>query len=312
LVDKIIAQRAELNAVLSSEVEAALRTVPRHLFAPGVPWETAYTNDTVVTKRDEHGIALSSVSAPWLQAMMLEQAQLAPGMRVLEIGSGGYNAALIAELVGEEGEVTTVDIDSDVADRARRCLAVAGYRWVNVVLADAEGGIPDHAPYDRIIVTVGAWDIPPAWVDQLAEGGRLVRKTPCWHLRYQHAGEPGRTAHLPRRLDRHVRLSRYGTGRPRPRRNTPQRRASRPHPPRDLPLEPDRPALRNPEHPRARGQSSNPGRLTNARDPIRAARPKRLRRAVGGARRAKQPGGEWAVRPAPTSDQIMNSARLRW
>jgi protein-L-isoaspartate(D-aspartate) O-methyltransferase len=174
LVDKIIAQRAELNAVLSSEVEAALRTVPRHLFAPGVPWETAYTNDTVVTKRDEHGIALSSVSPPWLQAMMLEQAQLAPGMRVLEIGSGGYNAALIAELVGEEGEVTTVDIDSDVADRARRCLAVAGYRWVNVVLADAEGGIPDHAPYDRIIVTVGAWDIPPAWVDQLAEGGRLV------------------------------------------------------------------------------------------------------------------------------------------
>ena len=174
LVDKIIAQRAELNAVLSSEVEAALRTVPRHLFAPGVPWETAYANDTVVAKRDEHGIALSSVSAPWLQAMMLEQAQLAPGMRVLEIGSGGYNAALIAELVGEEGEVTTVDIDSDVVDRARRCLAAAGYRRVNVVLADAEGGILDHAPYDRIIVTVGAWDIPPAWVDQLAEGGRLV------------------------------------------------------------------------------------------------------------------------------------------
>ena len=174
MVDKIIAQRAELNAVLPSEVEAALRTVPRHLFAPGVPWETAYANDTVVAKRDEHGTALSSVSAPWLQAMMLEQAQLAPGMRVLEIGSGGYNAALIAELVGEEGEVTTVDIDSDVVDRARRCLAAAGYRRVNVVLADAEGGILDHAPYDRIIVTVGAWDIPPAWVDQLAEGGRLV------------------------------------------------------------------------------------------------------------------------------------------
>ncbi|MGH3922580.1 MAG: methyltransferase, FxLD system, partial [Pseudonocardiaceae bacterium] len=174
LVDKLIAQRAELNAVLSSEVEAALGTVPRHLFAPGVSLEKAYANDTVITKRDEHGSSLSSVSAPWLQAMMLEQAQIRPGMRILEIGSGGYNAALIAELVGEEGEVTTVDIDPEVVDRARRCLGKAGYHRVTVVLADAEGGVPGHAPYDRIIVTVGAWDIPPAWVDQLAEGGRLV------------------------------------------------------------------------------------------------------------------------------------------
>ncbi|MGH3828764.1 MAG: methyltransferase, FxLD system [Pseudonocardiaceae bacterium] len=170
LVDQLVAQ----DAVQSKDVEAALRTVPRHLFAPGVALEGAYANDTVLTKRDEHGIALTSVTAPWLQAMMLEQAQLAPGMRVLEIGSGGYNAALIAELVGEEGQVTTVDIDPDVVDRARRCLAAAGYRRVTVVLADAEGGVPDYAPYDRIIVTAGVWDIPPAWSDQLAEGGRLV------------------------------------------------------------------------------------------------------------------------------------------
>jgi protein-L-isoaspartate(D-aspartate) O-methyltransferase len=95
-------------------------------------------------------------------------------MRVLEIGSGGYNAALIAELVGQQGEVTTVDIDSDVVERARGCLAAAGYRRVTVVWADAEGGVPDHAPYDRVIVTAGAWDIPPAWSNQLAEGGRLV------------------------------------------------------------------------------------------------------------------------------------------
>ncbi|MGH3824344.1 MAG: hypothetical protein ACRDRA_16160 [Pseudonocardiaceae bacterium] len=65
LVDKLVAQ----DAVRSSEVEAALRTVPRHLFAPGVPWENAYANDTVLTKRDEHGIALSSpyiCGWPWL------------------------------------------------------------------------------------------------------------------------------------------------------------------------------------------------------------------------------------------------------
>ena len=67
---------------------------------------------------------------------MLEQAQLGAGIRVLEIGSGGYNAALIAELVGETGQVTTVDIDPDVVDRAQHCLASAGYRGLYVVVAD--------------------------------------------------------------------------------------------------------------------------------------------------------------------------------
>jgi len=170
LTDELVAK----GTIVSNEVEAALRAVPRHLFAPGVPLETAYANDTVRVKRDEYGITISSVSAPWLQAMMLEQAQVGPGMRVLEIGSGGYNAALLAELVGEDGEVTTVDIDPEVTDRARGCLTEAGYSRVNVVLSDAEGGVPQHGPYDRIIVTVEAWDIPPTWVDQLAEGGRLV------------------------------------------------------------------------------------------------------------------------------------------
>jgi len=161
--------------VRTDEVAAAFHTVPRHLFAPGEPLEAAYrSDDVVITKRDEHGIATSSVSAPRIQAMMLEQAELRRGMRVLEIGSGGYNAALIAELVGPDGEVTTVDIDPDVVDRARLCLVDAGYPQVNVVLADAEGGVPEHAPFDRIIVTAGAWDIPPAWQDQLSDGGRLV------------------------------------------------------------------------------------------------------------------------------------------
>jgi protein-L-isoaspartate(D-aspartate) O-methyltransferase len=105
---------------------------------------------------------------------MLEQADLHPGMRVLEIGSGGYNAALIAELVGTEGAVTTVDIDPDVVDRARRYLEAAGYSQVTVVLADTANGVPERAPFDRIIVTAGVWDLPSAWADQLAVGGRLV------------------------------------------------------------------------------------------------------------------------------------------
>lgn len=82
----------------------------------------------MITKRDEHGIPISSVSASQIQAMMLEQARLRPGMRVLEMGSGGYNSALIAELVGDEGEVVTVDIDADVVGRARACRVAAGYQ----------------------------------------------------------------------------------------------------------------------------------------------------------------------------------------
>ncbi|WP_433531294.1 methyltransferase, FxLD system [Micromonospora sp. CA-263727] len=170
LVEELVAA----GSIASPEVVAAFRTVPRHLFAPEVPLQEAYANDIVRTKRDEHGVTISSVSAPWLQAVMLEQAQIGPGMSCLEIGSGGYNAALMAELVGPDGEVTTVDIDADVTERARRFLDAAGYGQVNVVLADAEHGVPQHAPFDRIIVTVGVFDLPPAWWTQLSVGGRIV------------------------------------------------------------------------------------------------------------------------------------------
>lgn len=170
----LISQLREQGAIRSQAVADAFRAVPRHLFAPDEPLERAYANEVLVTKRDQDGSATSSISAPWLQATMLEQAQLGPGMCALEIGSGGYNAALMAELVGEAGAVTTVDIDPDVTGRASRCLAGAGYARVNVVLGDAENGVTEYAPYDRIIVTAGAWDIAPAWMDQLTPGGRLV------------------------------------------------------------------------------------------------------------------------------------------
>jgi protein-L-isoaspartate(D-aspartate) O-methyltransferase len=171
VVDELIAE----GTIVSAPVEAAMRKVRRELFAPGVDLAEVYHAYTsVVTKRDADGNAISSVSAPHLQAHMLEQAEITVGMRILEIGSGGYNAALLAELVGPSGQVTTVDIDKDVTDRASRLLAEAGYSQVDVVLADAEGGVPEYAPYDRILVTVGAWDIPSAWVTQLADDGRLL------------------------------------------------------------------------------------------------------------------------------------------
>jgi protein-L-isoaspartate(D-aspartate) O-methyltransferase len=171
MVDELIAEAT----VVSAPVEAAMRKVARELFAPGVDLDEVYhLYNGVVTKRDADGNAISSVSAPQLQAHMLEQAEIAEGMRILEVGSGGYNAALLAELVGPSGQVTTVDIDEDVTTRASRLLAKAGYSRVKVVLADADGGVDECAPYDRILVTAGAWDIPPAWAAQLAEGGRLL------------------------------------------------------------------------------------------------------------------------------------------
>ncbi|MES0834289.1 methyltransferase, FxLD system [Nocardiopsis tropica] len=174
LVDEIAARSARLGRPLSPRVEAALRTVPRHLFLPGRSLERAYADIPVVTRTDSAGLPTSSVSQPAMVATMLDQLRVEPGHRVLEIGSGGYNAALLSELVGPAGSVTTVDIDPGVTARARSALDGAGHGRVDVVLADGEFGLPDRAPFDRIVVTVGTWDIPPAWPGQLARGGRIV------------------------------------------------------------------------------------------------------------------------------------------
>jgi protein-L-isoaspartate(D-aspartate) O-methyltransferase len=170
LADRLVAQ----GVIHDHRVEAAFRSVARHVFVPNVSLEAAYTDDVVLMKTDEAGVAISTVSQPTVVALMLEQAGVEPGHRVLEIGSGGYNAALLKELAGPAGEVTTIDIDADVTDRARRRLAAAGYPEVRVVRTDGEFGWPQSAPYDRVIVTVTAWDIAPAWREQLADGGRIV------------------------------------------------------------------------------------------------------------------------------------------
>jgi protein-L-isoaspartate(D-aspartate) O-methyltransferase len=162
------------GSIRSAAVEAAFRKVPRHLFTPEVGLARAYADDVVRTKRDADGATTSSASAPWLQAVMLEQTMTGPGMRCLEIGSGGYNAALLRELVGPTGSVTTMDLDGEVVSRARACLAAAGYGDVRVLHADGEFGAAQFGPFDRIVVAAGAWDVPPAWVGQLVEGGRLV------------------------------------------------------------------------------------------------------------------------------------------
>ncbi|MFI0941191.1 methyltransferase, FxLD system [Streptomyces sp. NPDC021020] len=175
LRNKVVDQLKEDGTIVSPDVETAMRKVPRHLAVPQASLGDAYsTYNAVITQEDEHGNHISSVSAPQIQAMQLEQAGIRPGDNVLEIGTNGPNAAYLAELVGPAGQVTTVDIDPAPADRSRRFLTETGYTDVNVVVADAENGLPEHAPYDALVVTVGAWDIPPAWIDQLKPGGRLV------------------------------------------------------------------------------------------------------------------------------------------
>jgi len=147
LRETMIGELREMGAIRSDWVAEVFRAVPRHLFTLGAPLEEVYTATAAVhVKWDEHGVPISTVSAPELQAFMLEQADIRPGMNALEIGSGGVNAAMMNWLVGSEGTVTTVDIDPDVTDRASRLLGAAGYSRVNVVLADAENGVPEHAP----------------------------------------------------------------------------------------------------------------------------------------------------------------------
>jgi protein-L-isoaspartate(D-aspartate) O-methyltransferase len=176
--DALIERLRAKGLITSPVVERALRIVPRHEFAPaGTSLEVAYNaEDSVTTKTDEHGVVVSPISAPFIQARMIEQGEIGgPDVSVLEIGSGSYNAALLAEVVGPEGGVVSVDIDPEVTDRASTLLDATGYgSRVMVVLADAEHGVPEFGPFDAIIVTVGAWDIPPAWRDQSAHDGVIV------------------------------------------------------------------------------------------------------------------------------------------
>ncbi len=159
-------------------VERALRTVPRPLFVPDVPLEHAYSDNAIPT-HEEGGLPISSASQPAIVVIMLQQLRVEPGMRVLEIGAGtGYNAALLAELVGPSGAVTTVDIGEEIAAEARAHLESAGYARVAVIAADGAAGWPPNAPYDRIELTVGASDVTPAWYGQLRIGGLVT--LPLW------------------------------------------------------------------------------------------------------------------------------------
>jgi protein-L-isoaspartate(D-aspartate) O-methyltransferase len=150
----------------SERVMAAMARVPRHAFVPAADQRAAYDNRPLPIG---HG---QTISQPYIVALMTELLDLAPGDRVLEIGTGcGYQAAVLAEVAGQVWSVETIPA---LADAARRRLADLGYGSIAVKTGDGFLGWPEHAPYDGIIVTAAPVAIPPALVEQLAVGGRLV------------------------------------------------------------------------------------------------------------------------------------------
>ena len=157
--------------------------MPRHHFLPGVPLDVAYSDDAIVT-HDVGGVPTSSSSQPSLMARMLEQLELGPGDRVLEIGAGtGYNAALMAEL---GAAVTTVELQPEVAAAASEHLLAAGIAAADgaapatvepgsVLVVTGDGAAPPAGSYDRVSSSPpAAGRFPPAVVEALAGDGVLV------------------------------------------------------------------------------------------------------------------------------------------
>ncbi|WP_156725095.1 methyltransferase domain-containing protein [Streptomyces apocyni] len=174
---------------------AAFAEVPRHLFVPyyyiGVlggserlwgedpdrgrreRWLRGAYVDTPLATRMRDGELVSSSSQPSLMAMMLAELRIEDGHRVLEIGAGtGYNAALLAHRLGDE-RVTTVDLDPEITESARRHLAAAGYHPA-VITGDGARGCPERAPYDRIIATCTLETVPQVWLEQCRPGALIL------------------------------------------------------------------------------------------------------------------------------------------
>ncbi len=150
----------------SPRVMAALAKVPRHRFVPDDQRRHAYENRPLPIG---HG---QTISQPYIVALMTDLLDLKGTERVLEVGTGsGYQAAVLAELARD---VFTIERLAPLARDSAAILAAAGYRNVKTREGDGYAGWPDAAPFDAIMVTAGAPEVPPALLEQLAPGGRLV------------------------------------------------------------------------------------------------------------------------------------------
>lgn len=164
--EQMVAAQIEPRDIKDARVIDAMRKVPRHLFCdpPGHP--EAYR---------DYPLSIGSgqtISQPYMVALMTDRLELTGTERVLEIGTGsGYQTAILAELAAD---VVSVERVASLAERARKTLDEQGCENVRVEIGDGTLGWPDGAPYDRIIVTAGAPEVPPSLKAQLAEDGRLV------------------------------------------------------------------------------------------------------------------------------------------
>jgi protein-L-isoaspartate(D-aspartate) O-methyltransferase len=155
--------------ISDEKVRKAMLRVQRHKFVPDNEQKEAYIDMPL-----EIGYG-QTISAPHMVAIMCELLELSEGHKVLEIGSGsGYNAAIIAELVGKSGHVYTVERIEPLVHFARKNLRETGYNNVTVILEDGSMGYSRYAPYDRIIVTCAAPRIPEPLLEQLKPGGIMV------------------------------------------------------------------------------------------------------------------------------------------
>jgi len=167
-------ERAELVARLkvhgiSEKVLRAMLNVPRHLFVPSVHRSSAYVDAPLNIGYGQ------TISAPHMVAIMCDLLDLQEGHKVLEVGTGsGYNAAVMAELIGNNGIVYSSERITELVRSSKNNLKAAGYNNVEVFLSDGSIGLPEHAPYDRICVTASAPSIPQPLVQQLRSGGKMV------------------------------------------------------------------------------------------------------------------------------------------
>ncbi len=174
MTDKLIATGELIDPVW----QRAFTDIPRHVFVPDHSLTDAYSLTALVTQQrpaDELGNKrpTSSASAPGAVAVMLERLAAQDHHRVLEIGTGtGYNAALLCHRLGATN-VYSNDIDPALVDQAKLALNNLGYH-PTLAATDGYTGLTDGAPYDRILATCAVTHIPPEWIRQLADGGRIV------------------------------------------------------------------------------------------------------------------------------------------
>jgi len=166
LRESMVKDQLMARGISDKKVLDAMRKVPRHKFVPKHLEEAAYDDCALPIGESQ------TISQPYMVAIMTEKLGLKGGGKVLEIGAGsGYQAAILAEIASQ---VFTIEKVASLAQRADNKLKELGYNNVKVITGDGTLGLPEESPFDGIIVTAGAPDIPKPLTDQLEEGGRLV------------------------------------------------------------------------------------------------------------------------------------------